>query len=65
MRTCRLGLRALEQGVGVVRAATKLWDARFDALDRVVEELKQKEKRGAKEAIAARKWSGSPTANWS
>ena len=37
------------------RATDQLWAARFDALDRVVEELKHKEKRdGRKRAIAAR-----------
>lgn len=43
-RTCKLGRRGLE-GVAVwIEERRRLWEARFDALDEVVEELKQKEK---------------------
>jgi DNA-binding transcriptional ArsR family regulator len=45
VRTCRLGLRRLEEEAAWIDSYKQLWDARFDALDRVVEELKQKEKR--------------------
>src|SRR5690349_5491748 len=45
VRTCRLGSRALEQESGWIASYRQLWSARFDALDRVVDELKQKEKR--------------------
>jgi len=44
VRTCKLGLRRLEEEVAWIGRYRQLWDARFDALDRVVEELKQKEK---------------------
>jgi len=44
VRTCRLGLRRLEEEAAWIEAHRQLWDARFDALDRVVEELKRKEK---------------------
>ncbi len=44
VRTCRLGLRRLEEEAAWIEAHRQLWDARFDALDKVVEELQRKEK---------------------
>ena len=44
VRTCRLGLRALAEEAAWIERHRQLWDARFDALDKVVEELKRKEK---------------------
>ena len=44
VRTCKLGLRAMEQEAAWIADYRRLWDARFDALDKVVEELKRKEK---------------------
>ena len=44
VRTCKLGLRRLEEEAAWIEAYRRLWAARFDALDTVVEELKQKEK---------------------
>ncbi len=44
VRTCKLGLRQLEEEAAWIERYSQLWAARFDALDRVVEELKQKEK---------------------
>jgi DNA-binding transcriptional ArsR family regulator len=44
VRTCRLGLRRLEEEAAWIEGRRRLWDARFDALDTVVEELKRKEK---------------------
>jgi len=44
VRTCRLGRQKLEAEAAWLEKVRKLWDARFDALDRVVEELKHKEK---------------------
>ena len=44
MRTCKLGPRRLEEEAAWIERYRQLWDARFDALDAVVEELKQKEK---------------------
>ena len=44
VRTCKLGLSALDEEVAWIERYRLLWDARFDALDKVVEELKQKEK---------------------
>jgi DNA-binding transcriptional ArsR family regulator len=44
VRTCRLGLRRLEEEAMWIEKYRQLWDARFDELDRVVEELKSKEK---------------------
>lgn len=44
VRTCRLGISRLEQEAEWIERYRQLWDARFDRLDRVVEELKRKEK---------------------
>jgi DNA-binding transcriptional ArsR family regulator len=44
VRTCKLGLRRLEEEAAWIEGYRQLWDARFDELDAVVEELKQKEK---------------------
>ena len=44
VRTCRLGLRRLEEEAAWLESYRRLWDARFDALDDVIEELKRKEK---------------------
>jgi DNA-binding transcriptional ArsR family regulator len=44
VRTCKLGLRRLEEEVAWIESCRRLWDARFNELDKVVEELKRKEK---------------------
>jgi DNA-binding transcriptional ArsR family regulator len=44
VRTCRLGRCRLEDEAAWIEKYRQLWDARFDALDRVVEDLKRKEK---------------------
>ena len=44
VRTCRLGVDQLEQEAAWIERYRLLWAARFDELDKVVEELKQKEK---------------------
>src|SRR5215469_2556704 len=44
VRTCRLGPRRLEEEAAWIERYRALWAARFDALDKVVEELQQKEK---------------------
>jgi DNA-binding transcriptional ArsR family regulator len=46
VRTCKLGLRGLEEEKAWIESYRQLWEARFDALDQVVEELKSKEKDG-------------------
>jgi len=43
VRTCRLGPRRLEAETAWLEQYRKLWDARFDELDAVVEALKRKE----------------------
>jgi len=43
VRTCRLGLSRLEQEAAWIERYRQLWAARFDELDKVVEELKQRE----------------------
>jgi hypothetical protein len=44
VRTCKLGTRRSEEETTWLERYRQLWDARFDELDRVVEELKRKEK---------------------
>jgi DNA-binding transcriptional ArsR family regulator len=44
VRTCKLGARRLEEETAWLERHRQLWDARFDELDKVVEELKQKER---------------------
>jgi len=44
VRTCKLGLRGLSEVAAWIERYHQLWDARFDELDQVVEELKRKEK---------------------
>jgi hypothetical protein len=43
VRNCKLGLRRLEEEAAWIQRYRQLWDARFEELDRVVEELKRKE----------------------
>src|SRR6201991_1221644 len=38
IRTCKLGLRRLEEEAAWIEAYRQLWDARFDALDEIVED---------------------------
>ena len=45
VRTCRLGPRRLEAEAEWIERYRQLWDARFDALQAVVDELQRKEKR--------------------
>ena len=44
VRTCRLGPRRLEEERAWLERYRQRWDERFDELDKVVEELTQKEK---------------------
>src|SRR5512144_1666466 len=44
VRTCKLGLRGLGDEAAWIERYRQLWDARFDEMDKVVEELKRKEK---------------------
>jgi DNA-binding transcriptional ArsR family regulator len=48
VRTCKLGMRRLEQEAAWIERYRLLWDARFDALDKIVEHLKSKEKADAR-----------------
>jgi DNA-binding transcriptional ArsR family regulator len=43
VRTCRLGAHRLEQETAWLERHRQLWAARFDELDKVVEELKRRE----------------------
>jgi len=44
VRTCKLGARGLEDAAAWIERHRELWNARFDELDRVVEELKRNER---------------------
>jgi DNA-binding transcriptional ArsR family regulator len=44
VRTCTLGPGRLEEEAGWIERYRRLWGVRFDELDKVVEDLKRKEK---------------------
>jgi DNA-binding transcriptional ArsR family regulator len=44
VRTCRLGLRGLDDEAAWIERHRQLWAARFDELDKLLDELKEKEK---------------------
>ena len=44
VRTCKLGLRGVEEEAAWIERYRQIWDARFDQLDKVVEQLRRKEK---------------------
>ena len=44
VRTCKLGLRQLQEETAWIERYRQLWASRFDELEKVVEELKRKEK---------------------
>lgn len=44
VRTCKLGPRRLDEATAWIERFRELWDARFDELDNVVEELKKRSK---------------------
>jgi DNA-binding transcriptional ArsR family regulator len=44
VRTCQLGPRRLDEVAAWIERYRQVWDARFDELDKVVEELNRKEK---------------------
>src|SRR5918997_1854110 len=44
VRTCKLGPLRLEEETAWLERYRRLWDARFDELDEIVEQLKRKEK---------------------
>ena len=44
VRTCKLGVRRLEKEAAWIESHRQRWESRFDELDKVVDELKRKEK---------------------
>ena len=44
VRTCRVGPRQLEEEAAWIERYRQLWTARFEELDQVIEELKQRER---------------------
>src|SRR5580698_9657774 len=71
VRTCKLGLRRLEEEAAWIESYRQLWDARFDELDKVVEQLNtagegrwtQEERVSPRRT--ARRWNGSRSVSWS
>lgn len=47
VRTCKLGKRGLEAEAAWIEAHRKLFEARFDALDAIISEMKQEEDNGS------------------
>ena len=43
VRTCQLGPRRLDEGAAWIEKYRRLWDERFDELDKVVQELTRKD----------------------
>lgn len=43
VRTCKLGTRRLEEEAAWIERYRQLWDARFDEVDNIVEELKRQQ----------------------
>ncbi len=43
VRTCKLGSRRLQEEAAWIEQYRRLWELRFDELDKVVEEMKHKE----------------------
>ena len=44
VRTCKLGQRRLQEEAAWIESYRRLWEARFEALDGVVEDLKRRDK---------------------
>ncbi len=44
VRTCRIGPCRLEEEMEWIASYRQVWDARFEALDRVIEQLKSRDK---------------------
>ena len=55
VRTCRLGRSGLEAEAEWIEAHRKLFEARFDALDRIILEMKQEEGHGPANARSPRR----------
>ena len=47
VRTCRLGPRQLDEVTTWIDRYRQMWSARFDELDKVIEDMKQNEKERA------------------
>ena len=43
VRTCKLGLSRLDEEAAWIERYRQLWEARFNALDKIIEDLKRKE----------------------
>ena len=52
---CKLGLRGLEEEAAWIERYRQRWAARFDELDKLVEELKQKELKQKEKADGRKK----------
>src|SRR4029077_18574623 len=43
VRTCKFGMRRLDEEAAWIERYRQLWDARFNARDKIIEDLKRKE----------------------
>ena len=50
VRHCRIGTRRLDEVAAWIDEYRRLWDARFRALDQVIDELKQREQQDGRNA---------------
>jgi DNA-binding transcriptional ArsR family regulator len=50
VRTCKLGSRSLEEEAAWIERYRRMWAARFEELDKVVEQLKRKEQSDGRKA---------------
>ena len=52
VRYCRIGARRLDEVAAWIDTYQQLWDARFNELDNIIEELQQKEKMSGRDTQA-------------
>ena len=60
VRVCRLGPRRLEEEAAWIERYRQLWDARFEALDKVVDELKRQERADGRRGKRTQPGKGAP-----
>ncbi len=48
IRNCKIGPCRLEEEIEWISRYRRVWDARFEALDRVIEQLKSRDKRAVR-----------------
>jgi hypothetical protein len=64
VRTCKLGPRGLQEEAAWIERYSQLWAARFEVLDKVVQELKGKEKANGRKEEEVKAPSSAATSRW-